>query len=71
MSGAFVCWKHRKAIVPALKAVYQAENADIALVRLGDLEAEWGKQYPAIGQMWRRARDQVIPLFAFAPGCSE
>jgi putative transposase len=66
-SLAFVCWKHRKAIVPALKAVYQAENAEIALVRLGELEAEWGKQYPAIGQMWRRAWDHVIPFFAFAP----
>ena len=66
-SLAFVSSKHRKAIMPALKAVYQAENAEIALVRLGELEAEWGKQYPAIGQMWRRAWDHVIPFFAFAP----
>jgi putative transposase len=66
-SLAFVCWKDRKAIVPALKAVYQAENSEIALIRLGELEAEWGKQYPAIGQMWRRAWDHVVPFFAFAP----
>ena len=27
-----------------------------------------GKRYPAIGQAWRRAWDNVIPFFAFAPG---
>src|SRR6201989_241925 len=33
-SLAFVSWKDRKAILPAIKAIYRAENADIALVRL-------------------------------------
>ena len=40
----------------------------MALVRLDEFEAEWGKRYPAIGQAWRRAWEQVIPFFAFAPG---
>jgi putative transposase len=31
-------------------------------------EAEWGKRYPAIGQVWRRAWEHVVPFFAFAPG---
>src|ERR1700739_1563579 len=65
-SLAFVSWKDRKAILPAIKAIYRAENADMALVRLEEFEAEWG--YPAIGQAWRRAWQHVIPLFAFAPG---
>jgi transposase-like protein len=30
-------------------------------------EAEWGKQYPAMGQAWRRAWEYVVPFFAFAP----
>src|SRR5262252_6276708 len=67
-SLAFVSWKDRKAILPALKAIYRAENAEMALVRLDEFEAEWGKRYPAIGQAWRRAWEQVIPFFAFAPG---
>src|ERR1700746_2084399 len=67
-SLAFVSWKDRKATLPALKAIYRAESADIALVRLDEFEAEWGKRYPAIGQAWRRAWEQVIPFFAFAPG---
>jgi putative transposase len=63
-SFAFVSWKDRKAILPAIRAIYRAENADVALARLEELEAEWGKRYPAIGQ----ARGHVVPFFAFAPG---
>ena len=66
-SLAFVSWKDRKAILPSIKAIYRAENADMALVRLNEFEAEWGKRYPAIGQAWRRAWEHVVPFFAFAP----
>jgi len=65
---AFVSWKDRKTIMPSLKAIYQAEAADIARTRLEEFEAEWGKRYPAIGQLWRRAWEHVVPFFAFAPG---
>lgn len=67
-SLAFVSWKDRKAILPAIKAIYRAENADMALVRLAEFEAEWGKRYPAVGQIWRNAWEHVVPFFAFAPG---
>ena len=40
----------------------------MAMVRLEEFEAEWGKRYPAIGQAWRRAWEHVVPVFAFAPG---
>jgi putative transposase len=66
-SLAFVSWKDRKPILPAIKAIYRAESAELALVRLGEFEAEWGKRYPAIGQVWRRAWEHVVPFFAFAP----
>jgi putative transposase len=66
-SLSFVSWKDRKAILPSIKAIYHAENADAALLRLEDFEAEWGKRYPAIAQAWRRAWEHVIPFFAFAP----
>ena len=59
-SLAFVSWKDRKAILPAIKAIYRAENADMALVRLKEFEAEWGKRYPAIGQAWRRAWEHTF-----------
>ena len=67
-SLAFVSWKDRKAILPAIKAIYRAETADIALLRIEEFEAEWGKRYPAVGAAWRRAWDYVVPFFAFAPG---
>ena len=57
-----------KAILPAIKAIYRAESADMAMVRLEEFEAEWGKRYPAVGAAWRRAWDYVVPFFAFAPG---
>jgi putative transposase len=63
----FVSWKDRKAILPAIRAIYRAENADMALIQLEELEAEWGRRYPAIGQAWRRAWEHVVPFFAFAP----
>jgi transposase-like protein len=66
-SLSFVSWKDRKAIMPSIKAIYHAGNADAALQRLEEFEAEWGKRYPAIGQAWRRAWEHVVPFFAFAP----
>jgi putative transposase len=66
-SLAFVAWKDRKTIMPSIRAIYQAENADMALIRLEEFEAEWGKRYPAIGQAWRRVWEHVVPFFAFAP----
>jgi len=66
-SLAFVSWKDRKVIMPDLKAIYRAENAEGARDRLADFEAAWGARYPAIGESWRRAWEHVIPLFAFPP----
>lgn len=66
-SLAFVSWKDRKALMPEMKAIYRAENAEAALERLEAFEAKWGKRYPTIGAAWRRAWEQVVPLFAFPP----
>jgi transposase-like protein len=49
-SLSFVSWKDRKAIMPSIKAIYRAENADAALQRLDEFEAQWDKRYPAIGR---------------------
>jgi hypothetical protein len=68
-SLSFVSWKDRKAILPSIKAIYRAENADAARQRLEEFEAEWGKRYPAIGQAWRRAWEHVIPFLAFDRRC--
>jgi len=66
-SLAFVSWKDRRQVVPDIKAIYQAETAEAAADRLADFEARWGGRYPAIAPVWRRAWDNVVPMFAFPP----
>jgi len=62
----FVSWKDRKSLAAALKGIYRAVDAKAAEEALTAFEAgEWGQRYPAIGQSWRRAWNEVIPFFAF------
>jgi putative transposase len=62
----FVSWKDRKPVVPALRAIYRAKDADAGMKALEEFEAGyWGQRYPAIALTWRRNWDHVIPFFAF------
>lgn len=62
----FVSWKDRKPLVPALREIYRAKDADSGLKALEAFEAgDWGRKYPAITGAWRRNWDRVIPFFAF------
>lgn len=63
-----VSWKDRKALMPSLKAIYQAATADAAEAALEAFEAgPWAKRYPMIAPAWRRAWVYVVPFFAFPP----
>ena len=66
-SLAFVSWKDRKKVMPDLRAIYRAETAEAAAARLDEFEACWGERYPAIVPAWRRAWENVVPMFAFPP----
>ena len=61
----FVSWQDRKRVVPDLRAIYRAETAEAAELRLSKFEAAWDKKYPAIGQAWRRAWNGVVPFFLY------
>ena len=62
----FVSYKDRKPIATALKDIYRAVDAVAAEAALSAFEAgSWGQKYPAIGQSWRRAWNEVIPFYAF------
>ncbi len=62
----FVSWKDRRGLASALKGIYRAVDAKAAQEALAAFEAgPWGQRYPAIGQSWRRAWNEVIPFFAF------
>ena len=61
----FVSWKDRKTVIPALKAIYRARNAEAGRKALEEFEAgQWGQRYPAIALSWRRNWDHVVPFFA-------
>jgi transposase-like protein len=63
-----VPWKDRKALMPSLKAIYQAATAEAAEAALDAFEAgPWAERYPMIAPMWRRAWAYVVPFFAFPP----
>lgn len=62
----FVSWKDRKTVMPALKAIYRARDAEAGMKALEDFETgSWGQRYPAIAQSWRRNWQHVVPFFAF------
>jgi putative transposase len=65
-SMQFASWKERKALIAALKPVYQAATAEDAREKLEEFsEGPWGRKYPTIVQSWKRNWEQVIPFFAF------
>jgi len=62
----FVSWADRKPVVPQLRAIYRAKDADAGIAALEAFAAgPWGRKYPAIAPAWRRNWDKVIPFFAF------
>lgn len=65
-SLSFVNWKDRKAVMPALRAIYRAADAQAGWEALQAFEAgPWGGKYPTIASSWRRNWEHVIPFYAF------
>lgn len=63
----YVVAKDSKAVVIALKRIYQSATADEAATELDALEAEWGDKYKAVVRLWRGNWDNIIPFFQFLP----
>jgi putative transposase len=61
----YCSWKDRKAVTKALKPIYQAATVDAATDALNAFELEWGGQYPAIVDLWRRNWERFTPFLAF------
>lgn len=61
----YCSWKDRKAVTKALKPIYQAASLDAAADALDEFELEWGGQYPAIVELWRRNWERFSPFLAF------
>lgn len=56
-----------KAVVGALKAIYQSASEEEAAVELDALEAAWGEKYRAVVRIWRGNWADITPFFAFPP----
>lgn len=63
----FCSWKDRRAVVKALKPIYQAPTVEAAADAMDDFELEWGDRYPAIVDLWRRNWERFTPFLAFDP----
>jgi putative transposase len=64
----FANWKQRKPLAVALRTIYAAPSADLALSALDAFErGEWGQRFPTVVAAWRRAWTRVTPFFAFPP----
>ena len=63
----YVNSKDTKAVVAALKRIYQSATADEAASELDALETEWGEKYRAVVRLWRGNWDNIIPFFQFLP----
>lgn len=64
----FVGYGDRRAVAAALKPIYQAANADGALIELEAFEATpLGKKYPSAVKAFRDAWERFTPFLAFPP----
>jgi transposase-like protein len=63
----YVTVKDSKAVVAALKRIYQSATAEEAAGELDQFEAEWGGKYRAVVRLWRNNWDNIIPFFQFQP----
>jgi len=63
----YVATRDSKAVVTALKRIYQSASAEEAAAELDAFEAEWGEKYRAVVRPWRGNWDNVIPFFQFLP----
>lgn len=63
----YVSWKRRPEVAADLKRIYTCATADEAELQLTEFEERWGKEYPPIGQSWRRNWTHLVPFFDYPP----
>jgi transposase-like protein len=63
-SLSFVSYKDRKAVVAALKPVYQAREENEALEALSRFEQTWAAKYPMIAKSWLANWEKIAPFLS-------
>jgi putative transposase len=63
----FVSYQDRKSIGKSMRSIYTAPTVEAAELALKDLDQEWGRQYPGVLDVWRRAWNEFIPFLDYPP----
>jgi putative transposase len=61
----FVSYQDRKKIAKSMRTIYTAPTVEAAELALKDLDTEWGRQYPGVIDVWRRAWAEFIPFLDY------
>jgi putative transposase len=63
----FVSYSDRKKIAKSMKTIYTAPTVEAAELAFKDLDTTWGRQYPGVIDVWRRAWNEFIPFLDYPP----
>jgi putative transposase len=63
-SMRYVSWIDRKKLMPDLRKVYSAANAEEAERQLELFDEIWGAKYPIVAHAWRARWEYVIPILS-------
>jgi putative transposase len=63
----FVSYGDRKAVAAGMRAIYTAPTVEAARAALDDLAADYGRQYPGVIDVWRRAWNEFTPFLDYPP----
>jgi putative transposase len=67
-SMRFVSHDDRKKVAAALKPIYTAPTAEVAVQELDIFaDSNWAKKYPATMRVWRDAWERFVPFLEFPP----
>lgn len=61
----FVSYQDRKKVAAGMRAIYTAPSVEAAEVELRNLDNDFGKQYPGVIDVWRRAWNEFIPFLDY------
>lgn len=61
----FVSYQDRKKIAAGMRTIYTAPSVEAAEIALKDLDKEWGRQYPGVIDVWRRAWNEFVPFLDY------
>lgn len=57
--------KDQKEFIKDIKRVYQAENQEMAELRLDELEVKWGRKYPKVIESWQNNWHKLTTYFKY------